>query len=147
MDNMTLLVIGSVASPIITVLGLYWQYRKDRQAEANKQLQITAEAKKAEAEADKIEAETKALDFHTEMDNMNFYIGMVNMLRTEVNTLTELSRTNGAEIAKLTAKLITADEEKKRLAIDKAELLKRIERYESEVQSLRAEVATLRQQK
>jgi hypothetical protein len=133
-DNEVLIIgmVGAIVSPLVTALGLYLQHQRDK----NK---VLAETKKEAAEAEKLEAEAKALDIKSNMDTVNFYIGMVNALRLEVNTLTELSRKNGGEIALLTAKLAQSDSDKKKLAEDNAELVK-------EVQELRVEVAILREQ-
>jgi hypothetical protein len=125
-------IIGAIISPIITALGLYFQYQKDKRTAVSEQV-------KAEAEADKVLAEAKALDAKANMDTVNYYIGMVNALRTEVNNLTELSRKNGGEISILMAKLAQADSEKAQLARDNAALVQ-------EVKELRAEVAILKQQ-
>lgn len=142
MENSTLVILailGAVVSPAVTALGLLLQYRKDKKKSDDEKIEREAAAKKLDAEARKIEAEAHALDTKTDLDTINFYIGMVNTLREEVNNLTELSRKNGGEIAILTARLIQSDTEKAKLAKDNAELVR-------EVQELRAEVDILRQQ-
>lgn len=132
-------IFGAIISPLISAFGLYLQYRKDQKIQEAKKITDEAEAEKIKAEADKIKAEAKALDNKTDIDTINFYIGMVEALRSEVNNLTEISRRNNGEIATLTARLMVADEEKAKLAKDNAELL-------LEVQQLREEVAVLKKQ-
>ena len=133
-DNYILIagIAGAILSPIVTALGLFFQYRKDRKKN-------DALSDKIAADAEKIEAETKLLNHQADKDTINFWIGMVETLRKEVNSLTELSRQNGGEIAVLTAKLRQSDKEKEELAKQKEDLVK-------EVQELREEVETLRKQ-
>jgi len=125
-------IIGAIVSPIVSIIGIYLQYRKDI-------VKNKIEEVKMEADAHRIDAEAKVLDVKANMDTVNFYIGIVNALRTEVNTLTELSRKNGGEISTLTAKLAIADAEKAQLAKDNAALVE-------EVKQLRTEVAILKEQ-
>lgn len=135
MENNALVIIailGAVVSPIITGLGLLLQYRKDIKRAADDKIKLSAEA-------DKITAEAHAIDTKTDIDSLNFYIGLVNALRLEVNNLTELNRKTGGEIAILSAKLMQSDAENAQLTRRNAELTK-------EVQELREEVALLRKQ-
>lgn len=145
-NNSVIFIVGAIISPLITMAGLLLQYSKDRKRDVQEQGKRDAEAEKVKAEAEKVKIEAKALDIRTDMDTVNFYIGMVSTLRDEVNALTELSRKNGGEIALLTAKLISSDEEKKKLAIANAELIDRINKYETEVRTLRDEVALLKRE-
>lgn len=140
-DRVILLgILGAIISPIVTAIGLFLQYKKDLKKEESEQVVKEAEAKK-------IEADAHALDTKVSMDQIKFYVDMVNTLRDEVSALTDMGRRNNREIEILTSKLLVADDEKRRLAIDKQELLSRISRYEVEVKQLRAEVESLRNKK
>lgn len=124
-------IVGAIVSPLVTALGLYLQHQRDKS-------KVVAEVKKQEAEAEKIEQEAKILELKTNIDTINYYIGMVTALRSEVNALTELSRKNGGEIAVLIARLKVADEEKERLARENVELVKRVQDLSQEVEMLKA---------
>lgn len=123
--------VGAVVSPLVTALGLYLQHQRDRR-------KVVAESKKEEAEAEKIEQEAKTLELKNNIDTVNYYIGVVTALRSEVNALTELSRKNGGEIAVLTARLKVADDEKERLAKENTELVKKVQDLSQEVEMLKA---------
>lgn len=133
-------IIAAILSPLVTGLGLYYQYYKDKSRERS-------DNELALAEAEKIRAEAKDIDSKADVATLSFFVGLVNTLRTEVSTLTELSKKNGGEIAMLTAKLAAADSEKAKLAEDNEKLLQRISKYEKEVEDLRLEVSMLRNSK
>jgi lambda repressor-like predicted transcriptional regulator len=132
-------VVGAVATPIISILGLLLQHRRERLRDIADEKKKVADAEELEATADKIRAEAKLIDRQADKDTINFWIGMVETLRKEVNSLTELSRQNGGELATLRAKLVESDTEKIKLIADN-------ERLTLEVESLRKEVSVLKKQ-
>jgi cell division protein FtsB len=134
----SLALISIIIAPIISAFGLVLQHLRDLRRDKIEQKRLDAEAEKLAADTNKTNTEARILDSKADVDTINFYIGMVNTLRVEVNTLTELSRKNGGEIAILTAKLITSDEENKRLSKENIDL-------KLEVKKLREEVALLRE--
>lgn len=149
LNNITMIlgVLGAIVSPVVTLIGLYLQDKKDKKRYLTEKQKIEAEAEKLIKEADKIRAESSAMGSKADMETIAFYITLVNTLRDDVASLTERSRKNEEEIEALTYKLKQADEEKQRLAADNAELLKRIDKYEAEVQRLTREVAILKKDK
>ena len=136
--NVVLLgLIGAVISPIVTLTGLYLQFKRDK-------IKAEAELKKEDADAEKTHAEAVALGNKTGIETVNFYASMLKDLRVEIAALTELGKKNVGEIAILSAKLAVSDMDKERLAKENLALLERIDRYEVEVRALRKEVADLK---
>jgi cell division protein FtsB len=124
-------ILGAILSPLGTILGLYLQHAREKK-------KLASEIAIQDAEAAKMEAEAKVLEIKSNIETVNYYIGMVTALRAEVNALTELSRRNGGEIAVLTARLKTSDEEKAQLAKENETLVKKVQDLEREVALLKA---------
>ena len=147
MEDRTVFIAGvliAIISPIVTLIGLILQHFKDINKEKLLEKIRDAEARKSLADSDKARAEAEALSSKTDMDSINFYIGMVTALRTEVTALTEVSRKNGAEIAVLTSKLAVADAEKMQLSREKEALAKEVQTLREEVSVLKREIEIVR---
>lgn len=136
----TWLAIVAVLSPILTFMGLYLQYYKDKK-------KSIAEAKKILVDADKVRAETTLIYDKADKDTINFYIAIMASLRNEVNTLTDMGKKNSSEIVDLMIKLDKTENENRLLQSNNYKLVELVNSYEVEVKALRKEVKELKELK
>jgi chromosome segregation ATPase len=123
MDKLAIVgIIGGLLSPIITMLGLYLQHKREL---------ITTES-----ESDKRKSEAQKVD----MEVLASYATIVTDLRNQVDSLIELGKANASEIAMLKSQLAAAITDKYKLEQDKAELLREIQELREEINVLRTQL-------
>ena len=97
--------IQELATPVLTFLGLVLGYLFSLRKTKSETDKITSDSVKVMAEAEKIKAEADALVLKNDAETIQYYVGIIQSLRTEVSL-------HNYQIQELNEKIRTTEQEK-----------------------------------